>query len=355
METSDLFAMLDSTWPPSGDGVIALVEECHRAGWTDGLPVVPPTRERVDLMLGGWQDRRDDAIAVVPPGMGEATLEAIASNCVLAGCLPEHFPVVVAAIRALARPRFALDAVITGLNSASPVVVVDGPVVGELGFNSGSGALGGGTRANAAVGRAVQLCIRNLGRAYPGGVDAATHAHPGKYSYLVAASPISPWSSLRERFGYPEDESIVVVYAAEAPLCVTDLGHDAGAILRTIARSVAIPGSYNAFLRQDLWLVVSPEHAQRLASSGIGPEEIAQFVFQEARIPAGRLRGHGLYGFIDDSLPPTWLEGVGDDEGVSVVDRPDRVRVVVSGGMYGGYTSVLLGQGVSIAEPIEFR
>lgn len=341
-------------WPPAGDEHAALVEQCHSMGWTDGLPVLPPTESRVDALLGRWIERRHEVIATLPPAQGEATLETIAANCVLAGCVPDHLPVVVAAVQAVAERRFNLDAAVTGVNSVNPVVIVDGPIVERVGFNSAAGALAAGNRANGTVGRAVQLCIRNIGGAGLGGIDAATHGHPGKYSYLIAGSPTSPWEPLRTRLGFAAGDSIVTVYSAEAPLSIADMGHDdARSILRTVARSVAIPGSYNAYFRQELWLVLSPEHAMRLADAGYGPVRIAAFIHDRATIPVGELRGHGLYGFVDESLPPTWIDGAGDSDRISIVDGPERVRVVVAGGLYGGFTSVLLGQGVSVSRRIE--
>ena len=305
-------------------------------------------------MLGPWLERSEEVIAVLPPALGEATLEAVATNCVLAGCLPAHLPIVTAAVRAMADRRFNLDAVMTGLNSASPVVIVDGPIVGELGFNTGTGALSAGNRANAAVGRAVQLCIRNIGGARQGEQDTAKHGHAGRYTYLIAASPASPWPPPCNRLGFDSEDSIVTVKAAEAPLSITDMGHDDPlSILETIARSVAMPGSYNAYFRQELWLVFSPEHASRLGDAGIGPEEIGRFIFDNATIPAGQVQGHGLYVFIDETLPPTWIEDAEDSDSISVVDDPRRVQVLVSGGSHGGYTSVLLGQGVSVSRGVE--
>lgn len=338
-------------WPEDAD-LVGLIEECHALGWTDGLPVIPPTKRLVEAMLGPWAGRADEVVATLAPTLGEATLEAVAANCVLAGCLPAHLPVVIAAIRAVSSPRFALDAVSTGVNSVTPVVIVDGPICEQLEFNSGAGALGAGNRANASIGRAVQLCIRNIGGARTGELDAATHGHPGKYSYIVVAAP-SPWPTLRERLGFSSEDSIVTVYAADAPLCIADMGHeDPLSILETVAQSVSIPGSYNAYLRQELWLVMSPEHAGRLHLAGYGADEIAEYMYENATIEAGRLRGHGLYGFIDASIPPTWMDGLGETDLVSIVDRPSRVKMLVSGGLSGGYTSALLGQGVSVSERI---
>lgn len=330
-----------------------LVDECHALGWTDGLPVIPPTIQLVNQMLGPWADRADEFVADVPPAFGHATFETIAANCVMAGCTPDHLAIVIAAVRAISTPRFGLDVVATGLNSASPVVIIDGPMVEGLKFNHGPGALGAGNRANASVGRAVQLCIRNIGGSRPGEMDGATQGHPGKYSYLIAAGP-SPWEPLRTRLGYQLKDTTVTVYAADAPLTIADMGHDdPTSILQTICASVAIPGSYNAYLRKDLWLVMAPEHAWRLYDAGFGLAQIAAFIHENAVIRAGDLRGRGLYGFIDESIPPTWIEGVTDDEPIGIVDRPDRVKIVVSGGMFGGYTSAILGQGVSVTTKAE--
>lgn len=343
-----------TTWPPIGDDSALEIEQCHELGWTDGLPVLAPTRKRVDAMLGPWRDRHKEIVAVLPPTLGNATLEAIAANCVLAGCLPDHLPVVVAAIKAASNPRFNLDAVMTGLNAACPIVIVDGPTVEQLHFNADSGVLGAGNRSNAAVGRAVQLCIRNIGGAKPGELDTATHSHPGKYSFLVATSTVSPWPPLRIRLGYDSTNSIVVLKAADAPLTIADMGHDDPySILRTIARSATIPGSYNAYFRQELWLIMSPEHAFKLSDAGMTPDSIAEFLHANSTIPAGLLRGHGLYGFVDESIPPTWLEDAQDDDPISIVDGPDRVHLLVAGGSYGGYTTLLLGQGVSVSERID--
>lgn len=346
--------MVPSALDLPDDPLVSQIDRCHDRGWTDGLPVIPPTPARVDGMLGPLAARRHEVVAVLPPAQGEATLETVAANAVMAGCLPAHLPVVLAAVRALSRPRAALDEVATSVHAMAPVVIVDGPVVEQLGFNASTGVLGAGNRSNAAVGRAVQLCIRNIGGAHPGALDAATHGHPGKYSFLVAAQP-GPWTPLGERLGFPPGTSTVTVKAADAPLCIADIGHDdPETILDTLAASVAIPGSYNAFFREELWLVMGPEHSARLDAAGWTPPTIATALHHRATIPAGRLRETGIYGFIDDALRPSWLDDADDATPISIVDHPNRVHIIVAGGPAGGYTAALLGQGVSTTEVVRW-
>src|SRR5205823_5106419 len=155
-------------------------------GWSDGMPVLPPTAERVERILGALAARRAEVIATLAPRRGVATLETIAANLALAGALPEHLPVVVAAIRALADPRFNLNAIQTTTHPCTPLLIVNGPIVRYLAINAGANALGQGHRANAVIGRAVRLTLQNIGGARPGREDRATLGHPGKYSYCLA-------------------------------------------------------------------------------------------------------------------------------------------------------------------------
>src|SRR5262245_15538281 len=137
-----------------------LIDQCYEAGWTDGLPVIPPTPDRVAAMVGDRDPK--ETIAVLEPGRGVATIEKIAANAVMAGCLPSYFPVVLAAVRASADPDFGLEGVLTTIHSQSPMLVVNGPIAEELEMNSGAGVLGSGNRANATIGRALMLVCRNI-------------------------------------------------------------------------------------------------------------------------------------------------------------------------------------------------
>jgi hypothetical protein len=325
-----------------------LLEHCYDAGWTDGLPVVPPTPERVEAMLGGMVARSDEVVTTLDPGGGEATYEKIAANAVLAGCLPTFFPVVVAAVRAIAQPEFDLGDVLTTVHSQSPLLLVSGPVAQEVGMNGGASALGAGNRANATIGRALLLCCRNIAGARPGALDATTLAHPGNYSYCYTENFDSPWPALSVDRGFRADESAVTVYAADAPLCIAEMGRPSPeGVLLTIAKAAAIPGTYNSYQREELWLVLSPDHANIIAGAGWSKADIARFVYEHARVPGDLLRTTGLYGYAE-LRPPAWLDDVEAGDMIAVVDSPRRVVVTVAGGPFGGYTAVIFGSGVSV-------
>jgi hypothetical protein len=331
-----------------------LIEHCYRQGWTDGLPVVPPTEARVSQMLGSRSDQRDVVVAVLDPSGSEATLGNIAANAVMAGCLPAYLPIVEAAVRAVADPRFNLDRVMTTASSQTPVLLVSGPVAAAVGMSGSWEALGSPSRANATIGRALLLVLRNIASHAVGGLDHATLGHSGKYSYCLTENlDSSPWGSWHVDRGAAPEESIVAVFPGEAPLCIIDMGHDdADSILRTIAESMAIPGTYNAYFRQDLWLVLSPDHARILAAAGLSRADVAKRLYEHARLPRERLEGRGLYGYIDELLPPTWLDGLAPTDPVAIMDGPDRLTVLVAGGDFGGYSAAIFGEGVTVTAPI---
>lgn len=324
------------------------IEVCFDRGWTDGLPVVPPTNERVAAMLGPMESRADDVVAVLPPSGGEATLRRIAANAVMAGCLPGMFPVVVAAVRALADPTFQLERVLTSLHSRSPMVLVHGPVAEAVGINGSASALGAGTRANATIGRAAMLVCRNVAGARQGALNPATLGHPGSYSFCFGESPVSPWPPLHTTLGLAASDSAVTVYAADAPLCIAEIARlEPDVILGLLAAAASMPGTYNALHRQDLWFVLAPTHADVLASAGFDRPAVARRIAEQASVPAGllpieRMTGGGLFeGEVTD--PP--VRG-----SYPVVDGPDRVRLAVAGSEVGGYTAVVFGSGVSVTE-----
>jgi hypothetical protein len=326
------------------------IEACYAAGWSDGLPVVPPTQQRVDEMLGEREARRDEVLAVLPPGRGTATLEKVAANAVMAGCRPEYFPAVEAALLAVADPVFRLEG-IAGNPSPSPMVVVNGPFAGRIGMNGDAGALGAGYRANATIGRALLLCIRNIALARPGLLDQTTIGHPGRYTYCYTESRASPWPPLSVDRGFGPEESTVTVYNADAPFCVCEFGRlTPEGILKTIAYSAAVDGSYNAYFREELWLVIAPEHASVLAGGGLTKADVSSFIYDHARLPAERVRQSGLYGFLET---PAWLANAPASELIPILDAPERAVVTVAGGAYGPYTAIILGLGVSVTRKIE--
>lgn len=329
-----------------------LIEECYDRGWTDGLPVVPPTQDRVRAMIA---DRDPDApVAILPPSGGLATVEKIAANAVMAGCIPAAMPVVIAAVRAVSDPAFKLDRVLTTASSQAPMLLINGPAARELDLASGFDALGAACRANATIGRALQLVLRNVASLRPGGLPHATLGHPGHLGFCFAENhALSPWPEYHVHRGLPASRSTVTVYPAESPLCIVDMGRtDPNAVLDTIATSTAIPGTYNAFFREELWFVLSPQHATTFAAAGWSREDLRDALYERVRLPAHELRGRGLYGYIDDLMPPHWLDE-GDGGDVPLVGDPDRIRIAVAGGDFGGYTAVIFGEGESVTVPIE--
>ena len=336
------------------------VERCYELGWTDGLPVVPPTPERVEAMLGDRISQRGETVAVLEPTAAVATLEKVAANAVMAGCLPAYLPVVEAAVEAVADPGFALDLIITAVDPMSPMILVNGPLSAEIGMHGDAGALGPGVRANATIGRAVNLCLRNIGGAKPiryadeGALDATTIGHPGKFTYCYTENEdLSPWPTLAVDRGYAPDTTVVTAYAADAPLTITDFTRtEPELILRTIAETVIIPSTTNAYFREDLWLILGLEHAGNIAAAGWERSDIQQFIFEHARVKGEKLLDRGLYGLIDDVAPPSWRSEFEPSELVPIVDSPERVVVTVAGAPAGGYTSVCFGFGSAIMREV---
>ncbi|MEP4650779.1 MAG: hypothetical protein ABJ314_11385, partial [Ilumatobacter sp.] len=234
------------------DDEAAALELLHDSSCTDGLPVVIQTPERVArLVLSSGLDADLD-LGSMGPGGGAATVEKIATNAVMAGCLADHMPVVVAAIRAILQPEFDLAGMQATTHSTAPLTIVNGPVVRHCDIAAGFGALGPGHRANASIGRAVRLCMMNIGDARPGVSDMALLGHPGKFGFCLAEDEAaSPWESLAASRGHAADESVVTVLGAEAPHSVVftndaDDPDSPARLLRALAAVIANTGSNNA-------------------------------------------------------------------------------------------------------------
>src|SRR2546426_1891413 len=205
------------------DAYEAIDEEYQARGWTDGLPIVPPTEARVRECLAFTDRDPREIVGVLPPRQGEATVEKIAANAVMAGCRPEYLPVILAAIEALADPLFNLDSVQATTHPVAPLIVVNGPIARELGINGGYKAFGQGFRANVTIGRAVRLVLMNVGGGLPGSGDRATQGSPSKIAYCVAENEAeSPWEPLHVEAGVPADISTGSAYGCEAPHNIQD-------------------------------------------------------------------------------------------------------------------------------------
>ena len=246
------------------------VEATFERGWSDGLPVVPPTPERVARMLTGTTRGPSEAVAVVPPDLVECTVEKVAVNAVLAGCRPEYLPVVLAAVEAACTDEFNIHGLLATTYFSGPVVVVNGPITRAIGMNAGVNVLGQGNRANATIGRALQLVVRNVGGGRPGGVDRATLGNPGKLTFCFAErEDDSPWEPLHVERGLPPDTSAVTLFAGEAPRGMVDqLSREPGSLARSLAACLRTVGHPKLPLGFDAMVVVSPEHGRVFRNAG---------------------------------------------------------------------------------------
>ncbi len=253
------------------------IEATYARGWTDGLPVVPPTADRVARMLTGTERAPDEIVAVIPPDLVEATVEKIAVNAVLAGCLSEHLPVVLAAVEAACTDEFNMHGLIATTWFASPVVVVGGPIVDALGMNTGINALGQGNRATNTIGRALNLVVSNLGGGKPGGVDRSTLGQPGKITFCFAErAEDAPWEPLHVSRGLPEGSSGVTLFAGGGVQGIVDqLSRTPESLARSLAVCLRTVSHPKAPIIWDAMLVVSPEHGRVFSEAGWDRDRLA--------------------------------------------------------------------------------
>src|SRR5256886_2004685 len=246
------------------------VEAAFERGWSDGLPVVPPTPECVARMLTGTARDADEVVAVVPPDLVECTVEKVATNAVMAGCKPEYLPVVLATVEAACTDEFNMHGLLATTYFSGPAVIVNGPIAPAIGMNSGVNALGQGNRANATIGRALQLVVRNVGGGRPGGVDRATLGNPGKYTFCFAEDEAgSPWEPLHVERGLAPDASAVTLFAGDGVRGMVDqLSRTPESLARSLAGCLrAVPHPKMA-LGFDVIVVVSPEHGRVFREGG---------------------------------------------------------------------------------------
>lgn len=314
------------------DTIEAVNEHFHAQGLTDGLPVIPPTPEAVRLMLSYTDLDPHDVVAIVPPQKGQATVEKIAINAVMAGCLPQHLPVVLTAVQALADDAYNLYGILATTHPCSNLVVVNGPIARELGINAGYNALGQGCRSSASIGRAVRLVMTNVGGARPGILDRATQGTPAKYAYCFAENEAqSPWEPLHVERGHAAESSTVTVMGLEGPHNINDHGsRSAEGILNTVAGTMTILGSNNAFGRGQPLVVFGPEHAATIAADGLTKHQVKTWLFEHAKVVAGRFSPENFDRFAQrekDRLGP-----ITPEMAVPCAASAEDIIVLVAGG-----------------------
>jgi hypothetical protein len=290
---------LDSKRVRVEDSMDKICNLFYERGWTDGLPVIPPTEELVRTMLSGCGRDPQEQVALLPPKMGAATIEKIAVNAVMAGCLPEYLPVIISAVEAISEEKFRLIGVMTTTHPCGILIVVNGPISKKLGLNSGGNVLGSGVRANATIGRALNLIMLNIGGWVPGQIDKSTQGSPAKFTYCMAENEAdNPWQPFHVEKGFLPGESTVSVFAAEAPHNINDHDSTSGSgILKTIASTMATAGNNNLiFYSGEPILALGPEHAASLARDGFSKEQIKDYIFENALVPLKAIsEGHIEY------------------------------------------------------------
>ncbi len=307
-------------------------------GWSDGLPLVPPTPERVERMLSATTRQRGDIVAVVPPNLVEATVEKVAINAVMAGCRPEYLPVVLTAVEAICTDEFNMHGVLATTMPVGPILVVNGPIRHELAMNAGMNVLGPGNRANATIGRAVQLCVRNLGGGRPGEIDRAAHGNPGKLGLCFAEDEEgSPWTSLAQTRGVLPGVDAVTVFCGEGPRIIFDQQSRSPESLAKSMAQTMLSTIHPRITGMDTMLVVCPEHMARFAEAG----------WDKSRFEA-ELRSHldievNMILRDEDGIGEGIPRGLGL-EGISVPKFPDDGLLIVhAGGPAGLFSSVIGG------------
>ena len=301
-------------------------------GWGDGLPIVPPTEDKVEAMLAYCDRPWHEPIAKMAPRYGEATPLRLAANAVMAGCKPEYFPLLMTAVEAMCEEQFNLYGVQATTHLCAPLVIVNGPVRKELGMNWGHNAFGPGNHANATMGRAIRLALVNIGGAIAGTGDMSTFGAPSKYSYFVAENEeASPWEPLHVERGLAREASAVTVIGCECPHNIND--HEsltAEGILTTIAGTMATTGNNDLFYAAQPLIIMGPEHAKTVAS-GYSKAEAKRYLQQHATLRLGKFSQEN----IERRFRVTWKEryaSAGMDATVYAVQRAEDILIAVIGG-----------------------
>lgn len=316
------------------------IEACHERGWSDGLPVVPPTPERVYRMLQGTSRKPDEVLGLMPPDLVPCTVEKVAINAVMAGCKPEYMPVVLAAVEAALVDEFGMHGLLCTTMFAGPLVLVNGPVAKRIGMNSGVNALGQGNRANASIGRALQLVVRNVGGGRPGEIDRATMGTPGKYSFCFAEAEDSDWDSLAVQRGFSKDQSVVTLFAAEGVQGIVDQKSRAPeSLARSFALSLRAVDHYKLAMHGDAILVVSPEHCRVFTDAGWNKARLLKELETLLTLPGKELVA-GADG-ITEGMPTNFAQA-------NIPKfRPGGLLIVRAGGPAGLFSAVIAGWAAS--------
>ncbi|MBA2528362.1 MAG: hypothetical protein H0V19_00100 [Euzebyales bacterium] len=287
-----------------------------------------------------------DVIGELPPRFAPATIELLAINCVMAGCLPAYAPVVRAALLALCDPHFNLNGIQATTHMAAPLLVVNGPIRQAIGMNAGSNTFGSGNRANATIGRAIRLVLLNVGGARPDDLDKSTLGQPGKYSYCIAENEeASPWAPYHVDHGYDPTDSTVFVIGVESPHSVTNhVSDDPQGILDSICSAMSTIAHNNAVASGSCAVVIGPEHATTIASRGWTRADVRSYLWAHTTNTFDDVSFGHRYGTVYNRNLPRWYRRH-PDERIPIVPSPDDIHLFVAGGTAGRFSAFLPGWG----------
>jgi hypothetical protein len=295
-------------------------------GWSDGLPIIPPTEQAVETMLAGTKRDPTEVAAAIPPCWGKATIEKIAINAVMAGCLPQYMPVIITTIEAMADERFRLAEIQPTTHPVAPLVIVNGPIVKKLDINSKTGAFGPCWRANATIGRAIRLILLNIGGALPGKLDLSTQGQPSKYTYCIAENEEdSPWEPLHVEKEFAASTSTVTVAATENPHNINEHVAITGEeMLISICNAMMTTGANNVLFQEGSPVIaLSPEHAATIAASGYSKNDVRNYIYEKARIPLYRFHRRAI---------DKYYSGWDEKAMVPITARKEDIIIIVVGG-----------------------
>ncbi|MES2999570.1 MAG: hypothetical protein V4787_02685 [Pseudomonadota bacterium] len=331
------------------------VESFFERGWTDGLPIVLPTRGLVESMMAASGRDRDESLGVIGPKNGQATVEKLAVNAVMGGCKPEYFPIVLASIEALMATEHNLTGVIQTTHMCVPLTIVNGPIARKLGFNSRDGVFGNGYRPNAAVGRAVRLAIWNIGGAVPWATDMSTMSHPGEYTFCIAEEEEdNPWEPLHVERGCAPGSDAVTVFSCEPPHSVVCQGTPAE-MLYVIADALCGLGNNNIHTGGQTLVVINPRQAEEFAKHGWSKKDVRDYLWENARRTDADVKACGIFhegmrkALVEQGRSQARYLNGSPGARIPVTDRPEDIHIVVAGGRtyfatvlpgwgaYGGY------------------
>lgn len=314
-------------------GYSAVSNFFYRQGWTDGLPIVPPTKDAVEEMLAYTDLDPDSSVGRIPATLAEATIRQVAINAVMAGCEPRLLPVVVAAVKGLAVPDFNTFGIQATTNPVAVLVLVNGPLAKSLGFNGAGNCLGQGFAANATVGRAVRFVMLNIGGGVPQTMDKATQGQPGKFGMCIAENEeLSPWEPFHVEKGFDPGTSSVSIASVTGTQNVLELATRTGAgLMRSFASSCATVGNQNVQLGGGPLIIMCPEHAEIFAADGYSKQDVKEFLYETSRVKVADFPPETVNAMVRHRRPKRYFSEH-PEAGIPLADSPNDINIVVAGG-----------------------